>query len=76
MDDIPVVLDGYIVACGCPTGRNRVIAANSTFFCDDGTNSSPSFGIVPSASNNVLLDFSKLSQNEKNEQRAQIVLKK
>ena len=76
MDGIPVVLDGYIVACGCPTGRNRVIAANSTFFCDDGTNSSPSFGIVPSGYNNVLPDFSKLSQNEKNEQRAQIRFEK
>lgn len=76
MDGIPVVLDGYIVACGCPTGRNRAIAANSTFFCDDGTNSSPSFGIVPSGYNNVLPDFSKLSQNEKNEQRAQIRFEK
>ncbi|MCD1125314.1 S-type pyocin domain-containing protein [Jinshanibacter sp. LJY008] len=47
-----VALDGYIVACGCPSGKNRIIAFNSQIFAEDTVHSVPS-ARQPVASNSV-----------------------
>ncbi|VEJ53575.1 S-type pyocin domain-containing protein [Pragia fontium] len=35
-------LDGYLIACGCPTGTHRIIACHSMIFADDTPQPAPS----------------------------------
>lgn len=50
-----VALDGYLIACGCPSGRNRIIAFNSRMFAEDTIHSVPSVkgSITPSSDQTV-----------------------
>ncbi|XKM13313.1 DUF4225 domain-containing protein [Orbaceae bacterium ac157xtp] len=66
VDGIPVALDGYIIACGCTIGRNRIIAKSSHIFADDGR---PRSNFSPP---NTISEFDNFSKDQKILQRKQI----